>query len=561
MHGMIWSLGGTIHPYISGHLLTKYDMICYYSNSIKAVESVQSKNLICLLDIDIQGAQNVKKSDIEAYYLFIAPPSMDELEKRLRGRGTEKEDAIQRRLANAKGELDYGMEEGNFDVVLVNNNLEKTLQEMVSKFQEWFPDLLGGDEGGEPQAAATTENGVDEDIPPPIVDPLAFPKSDEGLKALLSEIDKDCPLEGYSSSELHYQASNVYIAAGKTLDIPLPPIEQDGSKIEWSVTVVDQYKENLDIEFGLVVIIVDGEEVVAREMGRILAPSPDADKVDDGTEASSNAGDDGEKVSAKGKFTVANSAPVTVVIKLDNSYSWIKSKKINYSFVITAPVDDNMIQRSLRAKSVLPRIIEGQKELVGKKEHQKSRADALGRMANEMKEKMDGLNKKIEGDKQSIEAIKKRADEAEEEAKVKANEIKEALLAVKKEEQSIEECTTAIKALEEECARLKKKWEELKVERHVREEEKAQKEKEAEESKQARIKLQEEIQQKKEEEQLKSKEVESVESEQKLLQGNLDDLEKEKNARKDEEAKYASELKFLQRQMAEVKLRVIEPKK
>ena len=96
------------------------------SNSIKSVQSVQSKNQICLLDIDIQGAQNVKKSSLDAYYLFIAPPSMEELEKRLRGRGTEKEEAIVKRLANAKGELDYGMEEGNFDIVLVTNDLDKT---------------------------------------------------------------------------------------------------------------------------------------------------------------------------------------------------------------------------------------------------------------------------------------------------------------------------------------------------------------------------------------------------------------------------------------------------
>ena len=68
---------------------------------------------------------------------------MEELERRLRGRGTESEDAIQRRLANAKGELDYGMAEGNFDAVLVNNDLEETFERMVRKFKEWFPELLG----------------------------------------------------------------------------------------------------------------------------------------------------------------------------------------------------------------------------------------------------------------------------------------------------------------------------------------------------------------------------------------------------------------------------------
>ncbi len=112
-------------------------------HSIKSVESVQSQNLICLLDIDVQGAQNVKKSSLDAYFLFIAPPSMEELEARLRGRGTESEDAITRRLANARGELDYGLQDGNFDAVLVNNDLEEKLEKMVGKFKEWYPELLG----------------------------------------------------------------------------------------------------------------------------------------------------------------------------------------------------------------------------------------------------------------------------------------------------------------------------------------------------------------------------------------------------------------------------------
>ncbi len=68
---------------------------------------------------------------------------MDELESRLRRRGTESEEAIQRRLSNARGELDYGMQEGNFDAVLVNNDLDGTLDKMVRKFKEWYPELRG----------------------------------------------------------------------------------------------------------------------------------------------------------------------------------------------------------------------------------------------------------------------------------------------------------------------------------------------------------------------------------------------------------------------------------
>ena len=206
------------------------------------------QNLICLLDIDIQGAQNVKKSTLNAYYLFISPPSMEELEKRLRGRKTDSEEAMQRRLANAKGELEYGTQEGNFDAVLVNNDLDEALKEMVGKFEGWFPSLStgGATAGNGEQAQALAQDPAN--LPPPIVDPLSFPKTEEGLTALLSAIDtKDCPLDSYVQTDLTYQASNVHIGAGKRLELPLPPVEQDGSKIDWNVTVDDPYDERLDI--------------------------------------------------------------------------------------------------------------------------------------------------------------------------------------------------------------------------------------------------------------------------------------------------------------------------
>lgn len=52
---------------------------------------------ICILDIDLQGVMLVKKTDLNPYYVFICPPSMEELERRLRGRGDTAEDAIEQR--------------------------------------------------------------------------------------------------------------------------------------------------------------------------------------------------------------------------------------------------------------------------------------------------------------------------------------------------------------------------------------------------------------------------------------------------------------------------------
>jgi len=113
----------------------------YYGTSVASVEKVQSAGKICILDIDVQGVQSVKKSTLKPVYLFISPPSMEELERRLRGRGTEKEESIQRRLNNASEEMKYGNQAGNFDCVFVNSDLNATFEDIVSTFKEFYPSL------------------------------------------------------------------------------------------------------------------------------------------------------------------------------------------------------------------------------------------------------------------------------------------------------------------------------------------------------------------------------------------------------------------------------------
>ena len=113
----------------------------YYGTSKQAIESLQSENKITILDIDFQGVKSVKESGIPCKYVFIAPPSMVELETRLRGRGTETEEAISKRLGNAVSEIEYGRTEGNFDRIFVNEDVETTVDEMVVVLSEWFPQL------------------------------------------------------------------------------------------------------------------------------------------------------------------------------------------------------------------------------------------------------------------------------------------------------------------------------------------------------------------------------------------------------------------------------------
>ncbi|KAG8367905.1 hypothetical protein BUALT_Bualt16G0121400 [Buddleja alternifolia] len=94
-----------------------------YGTSVEAVDVVADKGKRCILDIDVQGARSMRASSLEAIFIFISPPSFEELEKRLCARGTETEEQIQKRLRNAKVELEQGNTPGLFDHILVNDDL------------------------------------------------------------------------------------------------------------------------------------------------------------------------------------------------------------------------------------------------------------------------------------------------------------------------------------------------------------------------------------------------------------------------------------------------------
>lgn len=82
-----------------------------------------------LLEIDIQGALQVKKRFPEGVFVFIVPPSLDELSARIYKRGTDSEDVIKRRLASAASELTYAAE---YDYIIVNDVAEKAANKVLT---------------------------------------------------------------------------------------------------------------------------------------------------------------------------------------------------------------------------------------------------------------------------------------------------------------------------------------------------------------------------------------------------------------------------------------------
>jgi guanylate kinase len=93
------------------------------------VEQRLAAGLPALLEIDLQGARQVRAAMPAARLVFLAPPSWDELVRRLVGRGTEDEQTIQRRLRLAREEL---AAEPEFDVTIVNHSIDQAADELVA---------------------------------------------------------------------------------------------------------------------------------------------------------------------------------------------------------------------------------------------------------------------------------------------------------------------------------------------------------------------------------------------------------------------------------------------
>lgn len=101
------------------------------------VRAATASGLPVLIEVDLAGARAVKKAMPEALTVFLAPPSWEDLEARLVGRGTETEEAIRRRLDTARIEL---AAQDDFDQVVVNSQLESACAELVSLLVENAPD-------------------------------------------------------------------------------------------------------------------------------------------------------------------------------------------------------------------------------------------------------------------------------------------------------------------------------------------------------------------------------------------------------------------------------------
>ena len=114
----------------------------YYGTAKETIEGFWKKGRHVLLDIDVQGAESLRQAYPDrCFTIFVAPPSIEELERRLRGRGTESEAAIQKRMINARDEM---KRQDEFDLILINDVFDSAYETLAAAVIQFMDQLEGG---------------------------------------------------------------------------------------------------------------------------------------------------------------------------------------------------------------------------------------------------------------------------------------------------------------------------------------------------------------------------------------------------------------------------------
>ncbi len=131
----------------------------YYGTSREFIEKALRSNQSVLLDIDVQGAEQLHTCfPEECRRIFISPPNIEILEERLRKRGTDTEESIQRRLLNTQIEMEAGK---NFNHIIINDSLERAYMELKNLLENFYG--LTSNSSEEQTPATRTANGSGSD--------------------------------------------------------------------------------------------------------------------------------------------------------------------------------------------------------------------------------------------------------------------------------------------------------------------------------------------------------------------------------------------------------------
>ena len=113
-----------------------------YGTSVESVRRIASSGRVCVLELDVQGAEAILRTSLNAFFFFILPPSFDSLKERLVGRGSESDDTIAVRLDTAKKELQFAERRSDiFHAKIVNDDLDKAYQQLKDEIKKCYPGI------------------------------------------------------------------------------------------------------------------------------------------------------------------------------------------------------------------------------------------------------------------------------------------------------------------------------------------------------------------------------------------------------------------------------------
>ncbi|MBR4627095.1 MAG: guanylate kinase [Ruminococcus sp.] len=101
----------------------------YYGTLISEVDGKLSEGKNVILEIEVQGAMKMREKRPDAVFIFVAPPSVSELRRRLKKRGTETDDIIEKRVSQAAGEISFA---GKYDYIIVNDDLDDAVKDFFT---------------------------------------------------------------------------------------------------------------------------------------------------------------------------------------------------------------------------------------------------------------------------------------------------------------------------------------------------------------------------------------------------------------------------------------------
>jgi guanylate kinase len=102
----------------------------FYGSLQSTVDEARARKSVAIFDIDVQGGQAIKRKHPDTVTIFVLPPSMEELERRLRDRQTDSDETIRRRMLAARSEMERGI--ASYDYIVVNDDFERAYGELRS---------------------------------------------------------------------------------------------------------------------------------------------------------------------------------------------------------------------------------------------------------------------------------------------------------------------------------------------------------------------------------------------------------------------------------------------